>query len=1687
MFAYSLSAHSSPAFQADTPAGHHTVFDSWIFAGMLLLLMFLLSGCGSHTPAPPALPAAPTGLSAAPGDSKVLLSWAASATASGFSVLRSIAAGGSYTVIGSATTTTYTDSGVTNGTTYYYVVQATNSAGASGYSNQASATPAGPPSPPAKVTASAGNQSVALSWSASAGAIGYNVLRSTSSGGPYAAVASAVASTTYTDSSVINGTTYYYVIQATNGTGTSGNSDQAAATPSAPASPPPPPANLIAAAGNQSVALSWSASAGATSYNVLRSTSAGTSYSSIATAIAATAYIDTGVANGTTYYYVVQANNSAGASTYSTQVSATPNGVIQARAGDNLLNFFVYFDQDSGRNHGSPSGFYASAGNLDTIHLNMACIDDPASSSGCYPSSATSVLDVAHGTVVQIVVDPQTPGNFVGFNFEEPENWGLLSTNTGSPRCGAPYSCHGYNLTGATTVSFLIRSPNQGRVQFTVGQSGGQGCTTSFTQPLPSTWTAMSIRLGPPDLSCSPDLSAMNLLFGIATNDQYAANGAIVLLDNIRFDPLPARANQASETLSLPVDTQTFGTIAQTASTFPPDQVNRNAASSYEASLATMAMLSMGDANNALLAGKIVDALDYALYHDNEAWYIPTAPGALNGCYSGIRASQCGLHNAYSAGDIAIYNDQHGTAATAKAGDIRLAGFSCGATSPTGYCLVLDGATGGNNAWAGLALLDEYLRSGNPNDVNDAIAIGNWIIANLADTRGTGYGGYFVGFPDQGVSPPKPLNLGKSTENNADIAAFLSALSVLDSGHASKWIAAANVAGDFVMQMYAPDRGAFNVGTVPPGASAVPGVCPTGPQRGNDVINTCDFLDSNTFATLAMAGSPRYTHFVLSDGTAMDWNRPIQYVLNHFAQTITAGGQTFQGFDLVPTPISGANGIAWEFTAQAVETMRYVDQVANQTTFESQADFYLQQLQLAVQAAPFGDGNGLVASTLQDGSTLPPPEQCLDTPFQNCPAERVGIAATAWMMLAAQKVDPLVGFGSPVINNPLPAITGLSPSSAAGGSAAQTLVISGTNFVPAATVTYNGALHPSVFTSSTQLSIALSAADQSSAGLYPVAVTNPPPGGGSSSPVEFIVNNPLPSISSLIPATIMARSPAQTLTITGANMVPASGVTLNGVSYPVTYVGPSTLTVSLGAADLASAGVFPVIVVNPPPGGGTSNSAELTINNPVPTISSVSPSFIAADSLAQSLTIDGTNFIPGSTVTFNGVLHAATLVNGGVLTIQLSAADKMMSGNYSLVVTNPSPGGGASNALSIAIGPARIDFSTLPAALTTNLGSFVVTGTTDPGNSVLVNGASLTLDNLGNFAAPFSLSNGPNRIQLDIGSATGTQSFVKTITFDPSFSTAGKTLVYVSSVAPELSGTIVIDPDNRTFLGFIPNRHVRGVSPDGKQIYMEDRTVISADSHQDLSAPLSPLAFSIDIPSDGFLVSPDGATLYSGDEALSLSTNQVAADRLPVSIETGWAWAGPNQGGPAISPDGRYIYCGCGGQIQRIDTADHSIIPIAIPTIWLSDLTVSPDGKLLLVSAYWGDDQIYDATSFELLMGPFNFGDFSGQAVVSSDGKFAIFGNAGNPQLQGGQLAVVNLASQTEIASVPLDLSDHLVISDQNLVFASSGDTPGIDEFILTPGGVLQRQAQFVLGVNQFVPAYGAPQRDEIEKIVLRK
>src|SRR5262249_50683057 len=135
------------------------------------------------------------------------------------------------------TTLTVTNTGLTNGTMYFFRVAAVNGNGVSDKSNEASAKPAPPPPPPVPtgLNATPGDKQIVLTWSASAGATSYNVYRGTAANGEATTpIMTSITTATFTNTGLTNGTTYFFKVAAVNANGTSDKSNEASAMPTAP-------------------------------------------------------------------------------------------------------------------------------------------------------------------------------------------------------------------------------------------------------------------------------------------------------------------------------------------------------------------------------------------------------------------------------------------------------------------------------------------------------------------------------------------------------------------------------------------------------------------------------------------------------------------------------------------------------------------------------------------------------------------------------------------------------------------------------------------------------------------------------------------------------------------------------------------------------------------------------------------------------------------------------------------------------------------------------------------------------------------------------------------------------------------------------------------------------------------------------------------------------------------------------------------------------------------------------------------------------------------------------------------------------------------------------------------------------------------------------------------------------------
>ena len=271
----------------------------------------------TYSPNVPQAPAAPSGLGAVPASAtSIALSWTNNATnQTAFAIDRATDSGftqGLVTQPLPATPNAFTDTlaGLAPGSTFYYRIRATNSAGSSANSNVTSVTiPLAPAKPSDAAVALVTTSQIDLTWTDNAGrtADGYRILRAVNRGAfdLYASLPAfnATPPTTYawSDTAVQPGTFYEYHIQAYNISGYNDFTGTGVTTLTVA------PTALAATAAADSVALSWTAPAGAVAYNVYRGTAAGAE-TLLKAGVTSTSYTDTTAVKGTRYYVVTAVN-----------------------------------------------------------------------------------------------------------------------------------------------------------------------------------------------------------------------------------------------------------------------------------------------------------------------------------------------------------------------------------------------------------------------------------------------------------------------------------------------------------------------------------------------------------------------------------------------------------------------------------------------------------------------------------------------------------------------------------------------------------------------------------------------------------------------------------------------------------------------------------------------------------------------------------------------------------------------------------------------------------------------------------------------------------------------------------------------------------------------------------------------------------------------------------------------------------------------------------------------------------------------------------------------------------------------------------------------------------------------------------------------------------------------------------
>ncbi|CAN5691041.1 hypothetical protein BH10ACI4_BH10ACI4_34600 [soil metagenome] len=248
-----------------------------------------------------------------------------------------------------------------------------------------------------------------------------------------------------------------------------------------------------------------------------------------------------------------------------------------------------------------------------------------------------------------------------------------------------------------------------------------------------------------------------------------------------------------------------------------------------------------------------------------------------------------------------------------------------------------------------------------------------------------------------------------------------------------------------------------------------------------------------------------------------------------------------------------------------------------------------------------------------------------------------------------------------------------------------TIVVTGTGFTSSTVIQLSGASVQTTFVSSTEIRATIPAAQLQNGTILKLSVVNGTQVVAADTTNNVQVSNPVPTVSTLAPSTVLVNSAAGTVTVTGTNFV--SGITLavNGSPRSTTFVSDTLLTASLNAADFGSAAPLLLNAVNPQPGGGASGTIALVVANPAPAITSVVPGALNAGSAATLVTLTGSGFVSGTGVLVNGAARPTTVTSATALKVALTAADLVNAGSLGITAVNPAPGGGISAASAITI------------------------------------------------------------------------------------------------------------------------------------------------------------------------------------------------------------------------------------------------------------------------------------------------------------------------------------------------------------------------------------------------------------------
>lgn len=303
---------------------------------------------------------------------------------------------------------------------------------------------------------------------------------------------------------------------------------------------------------------------------------------------------------------------------------------------------------------------------------------------------------------------------------------------------------------------------------------------------------------------------------------------------------------------------------------------------------------------------------------------------------------------------------------------------------------------------------------------------------------------------------------------------------------------------------------------------------------------------------------------------------------------------------------------------------------------------------------------------------------------------------TALTIFAVAGVSASLGCGEDPAGPPAPdpgaTLAAISPVSAPIGWPGLSLHVAGANFIPGSTIAWSGAGRTTVFNNAELLTAEIPASDLAVQGTFRVTVILPD-GDIAANEATFQVLAPLPTLSSLSTIESPVNEPL-VLDLLGGGFYEGSVVRVGGVELAPEFVSETKLVVSLGAEHVSPVGPIDVVVRNPEPGGGESDTLELTVIPATPGLVNLSSEGASAGRPGFELQVFGSGFRPTTQAFLNGETRPTMFVSHEQLVVTVFAGDVASPNTIDVTVENPPPSGPAPSSLQLevrSVGPAVVE------------------------------------------------------------------------------------------------------------------------------------------------------------------------------------------------------------------------------------------------------------------------------------------------------------------------------------------------------------------------------------------------------------